>query len=215
MANTAIENLTELSAPDNADRLAIVDDPTGAPVTKYITLRNLFKVILTLDDYIWAKDFIPRTINGAPVTDRELPTNDVMIKTANFDSATSEGIGFWWHTAYHWDEGVFNFNLIWTNQSGIAAETIDFDLAGRAYTDDDAIDQALGTAQNVTDTFLAQNDIHIADSFSSDITVAGTPAHGQPIYFQLSRDVASDDLTGDAEILAVILRYTIDDVGST
>lgn len=215
MADTAIEDLTELTSPDTGggDVLPIVDDPSGSPVTKYITSRNLMKASLTFEQWIFAKDFISRTTNGAAIADRELATNDIMIKTAAFDTTTSEGIGFWWHPKHTWDASTVTFAVAWTNASGGAAETIDFDLAGRSYADDDAIDQALGTAQNVTDTWTAQNDYQIS-AFSSAITLAGTPADGQANYFQLSRDTAADNLTGDAEIIAVILRYGITDIGA-
>lgn len=40
MADTKISALTELTAPVDADLLAIVDDPAGTPITKKITRRN-------------------------------------------------------------------------------------------------------------------------------------------------------------------------------
>lgn len=216
MANSAIENLTELTSPDTggADVLAIVDDPAGTPVTKKITSRNLLKATITRDVWIGADRFIQTTTNGAPIADRELVTNDVMVKTASFDTTTSESVQFWHTFEENWDAGTVQFKLVWTNQSGGAAETIDFDLAGRSYANDDAIDQAMGTAQNVTDTWIAQNDMHYT-GFSSAITLGGTPADGQPNVFKLSRDTASDDLTGDAEVLGVILRYTVSDLASS
>lgn len=214
MADTKISALVELTTPDVADRMAIVDDPTGTPETKYITTRNLFKTVLTKDEWIWAKDFIATTTAGAAIADRELATNDIMTKTAAFDNATDENIVFWWHPPETWDASTVTFALVWTNQSGAAAQTIDFDLAGRSLADDDAIDQALGTAQNITDGWIAQNDIHIS-SFSNAITLAGTPANTQPNVFKLTRDTTADDLTGDAEVLAIILRYGTTDQGSS
>lgn len=41
MADTKITNLTEVTSPDAADVLAIVDDPAGTPVTKKIRYDNL------------------------------------------------------------------------------------------------------------------------------------------------------------------------------
>jgi len=41
MANSKIENLNELTSVADADVLAIVDDPSGTPVTKKITKANL------------------------------------------------------------------------------------------------------------------------------------------------------------------------------
>lgn len=216
MANSSIENLTELTIPDTGggDVLAIVDDPSGSPVTKYITSRNLLKATITRDVWIGAERFIQTTTNGAPIAARELPTNDVMVNVASFDTTTSESVQFWHTFEEGWDAGTVSFKLVWTNQSGLTTETIDFDLAGRSYADSDAIDQAMGTAQNITDTWLAQNDLHYT-TFSSAITLGGTPADGQPNVFKLSRDTASDNLTGDAEVLGVILRYTVTDLASS
>jgi hypothetical protein len=133
-------------------------------------------------------------------------TGNVAVKTADFDTTTAENIGFWWHPPETWDGGTVTFALVWTNASGLAAETIDFDLAGVSYADNDALDLAVGTPQNVTDIFNAQSDNHIT-SFSSAITLAGPPVDEQPNYFLLTRDTASDNLTGDCQVIAVILRY--------
>jgi len=62
---------------------------------------------------------------------------------------------------------------------------------------------------NVTDTWLAQNDMHIT-AYSAAITIAGTPVAGEPVLFQLSRDVAADDMTGDVKILGLMLEFTTD-----
>lgn len=48
MADTKISALTALTTPDVVDLLAIVDDPSGTPVTKKITTLNLLKVVGSL-----------------------------------------------------------------------------------------------------------------------------------------------------------------------
>jgi len=164
---------------------------------------------------VGAERFISTTTNGATINNLELATNDVMIKTADFDTSTSQSIQFWHVFEEKWNAGTITFKIIWTASSGSAAETIDFDLAARAYADSDAIDQAYSGAQNVTDILITTNDIHIPDSFSSAITIQGTPADAEPINFKLSRDVASDNLAADAKILGVIIRYTTTDQGSS
>jgi hypothetical protein len=214
MANTAIENLTNLTQPDTggADVLAIVDLTT--PETKKITSRNLLKATITRDIWIGAERFISTTTNGAAINELELATNDVMIKTADFDQTTSESVQFWHTFEEGWNAGTIQFKQVWTAAAGTPAETTDFDLAGMSYANDDAIDQAMGTAQNVTDTLLATNDIHYT-GFSGAITLGGTPADGQPNVFKLSRDVATDNLAGDCKTLGIILRYTVTDLASS
>ena len=214
MANTAIENLTELTSPDTggADVLAIVD--LTVPTTKKITSRNLLKATITRDIYIDASRFISVTTNGAAINELELATNDIMLNTADFDTTTSEKIQFWHKFEENWNAGTITFSLDWTNAAGLAAETIDFDLAARAYANDDPIDAAHASPQNVTDTWIAQNDMHTT-SFSSAITIQGTPADAEPINFQLSRDVAADDMTGDVKIIGITIRYTVTDLASS
>jgi hypothetical protein len=47
MANQKITALTALTSPATEDLLAIVDDPSGSPVTKYITLANLLTLFVS------------------------------------------------------------------------------------------------------------------------------------------------------------------------
>ena len=82
-------------------------------------------------------------------------------------------------------------------------------IAGVAFANDNPMDTAVGTAQNVTDTWIADDDLHVT-SYSSAITIAGSPAAGELVVFQLSRDVAADDLGVDAEVVGVLLEYSTD-----
>ncbi len=191
----------------------MVDDPGGTPISKKITTRNVLKATITRDMWIGAERFISTTTNGAANNELELVTNDVMIKTADFDTTTSESVQFWHTFEENWNAGTVTFKAVWTNAAGLTTETIDFDLAARSYANDEAIDQVTGTAQNITDTWLAQNDIHIS-AFSSAITITGA-TDAEPINFKLSRDVASDDMTGDVKILGIVLRYTVTDLASS
>ena len=100
-------------------------------------------------------------------------------------------------------------NIIMNSSGGGSAETIDFDLAGVAFANDDAMDSAVGTAANVSDTWIADDDLHVT-SYSSAITIAGSPVAGELVVFQLSRDVATDTLGVDAEVLGVLIEYSTD-----
>jgi hypothetical protein len=82
-------------------------------------------------------------------------------------------------------------------------------LQGRAYANDDALDQAMGTAQTATDTLTATNDVDISPATSA-ITLGGTAASGNPVIFQVYRDAdaAGDTLATDARLLGVEISYT-------
>jgi len=169
---------------------------------------------VTEEIWIPAGSFTSATTNGAEITSRETTTNVVNYHYAAFDTATSEIAWFTWTPPANWNAGTVRFKLYWTNTAGLTTETIDFDLAAVAFANDDALDTAVGTPQNVTDTWIAQGDLHIT-AYSSAITIAGSPAAGEEVHFKLSRDIASDNLTGDADVIGLLLEYSVNDIGTT
>lgn len=158
--------------------------------------------------------FTSSTTNGAEITSRETTTNKNNYTYAGFDTTTSESVWFSWTPPNNWNAGTVKAVLKWTNTAGLTTETIDFDLAAVALANDDPLDVAVGTAVSITDTWIAQNDEHISAQ-SSAMTIAGSPAAGERVNFKLSRDVASDDMTGDVDIVEIILEYTVNDIGTT
>ena len=172
---------------------------------------------LTETEEIWipAGSFTSATTNGAEITSRETTTNVVNYHYAAFDTSTSEIAWFTWTPPANWNAGTVRFKLYWTcNTGGSVAETVDFDLAAVAFANDDPIDTGVGTARNCTDALLALNDLHIS-AFSAAITIDGSPAAGEEVHFKLSRDVASDNLAGDCDVIGIILEYTVNDIGTT
>lgn len=82
-------------------------------------------------------------------------------------------------------------------------------MQGRSYANDDAIDQAWGTAQTVTDALLAEDDMQYSAETAA-ITLAGTPAAGEFVQFRVYRDAdhVEDTLDADAKLLGVKVYYT-------
>ena len=157
--------------------------------------------------WIPAAAMTARDTNGAASGSTELATNDVMLSTFDFDTTTEEGVGFHIAMPTSWNEGTVTFQPYWTAASG--SGTAIFELAGVATSNDDALDAAPGTAQSSTDTFIAANDCHIGPE-SSAITIAGSPAAGDLVYFQITRDVATDTLGVDASLIGIKLFLTYD-----
>jgi hypothetical protein len=107
---------------------------------------------------------------------------------------------------HEWGAGTLTAKFHWTAASGTG--TVKWDIAARGYTDDDALDQALGTEQTASaDTLITAADLHVSGTTPA-ITVGGSAVAGRPVYFQVTRDVSGDDLTADARLLGVTLQYT-------
>ena len=138
----------------------------------------------------------------------ESTTNKINYSTLDFDTTTSENA--FWTTPMPdgYDGSTFTAQFTWTNASGLATETVDWGIKMRMFADDDAIDQAWGTEVTTTDTFLAQRDLH-KSATSTAITPAGTLAGSNWLAINVARKTASDNLTGDAKLIAVKLEYGV------
>lgn len=156
--------------------------------------------------WIPALAMTPRTTNGADRSTVEYGTNDVMVEGLAFDTATEEGAGIWFIPPYGWDTTDIRFTPVWTAASG--SGTVKFDIGFRSYANDDAIDQAVGTATGEADTLLATNDLHIGTVNSTTVSAAsGTFADGNPVYMEVTRDVATDTLAADAVLIGVLIEF--------
>lgn len=200
---------------------AQLDDPDGNPTEEYVLLRadefGRLRTVSPLGDVeipISASSLKGTGTNGAGDATQlpesaEEPVNLVNYDYIAFDPTTEENAFFQYSIPSGWDEGPITFRVKWTNTAGLATETLVMGLKAVALSDDEALDSAWGTEVTVTDTFLAQNDLHITPE-SAAVTVGGSPAEGDIVMFNLARKTASDNLTGDARILELILTFTRD-----
>jgi hypothetical protein len=159
---------------------------------------------------IWipASEWIPRTTNGCGINSLESTTNRVNYDVLEFDPAVVEYAQAMVTLPNNWNAGTVTAKFHWTAASG--SGDVVWQLSGRAYANDDAIDQATGTAQSSTDTLTAANDLDISPATSA-ITLAGTAANGNPVVFELSRNATAggDTLAVDARLIGVEISYTI------
>jgi len=165
----------------------------------------------TLTQY--AEIFIPAeamnkttTAGCSGLTKVEAGTYDVDYWVLDFDATTEESCFFTLRMPDNWDGKTVTFQFIWTNTAGLTTETVVWGVKGRAYADSDAIDQAYGTEVTVTDTWLAQNDIHLTDN-STDVTLGGLPKAGQWCQFKISRKTSIDNISGDARLIGIRIKY--------
>ena len=164
-------------------------------------LRDTPAVGSSTTKWIGAGELIPRVTNGAGIDGEELATNKINLDYLAFDTATAEyaQASFAWPGSFT----TFTAQFHWTAASG--SGTVTWTAAARCYADDDALDQALGTAQSVTDTLLAANDAH-KSSATSAVTPGGTVASGNLCVVQIGRDIA-DSLGVDARLIGVHLEF--------
>jgi len=151
------------------------------------------------------------TAGCAGPTQVEAATNDINYWVLDFDTTTEEHAFWTFPMPDNWDAGVVNAIFYWTNAGGASAETVDWGIAGVCLSNDEAIDSALGTEITTTDTFIAQGDVHISAA-SADITIANAVA-GELVSIVVARKTATDNMAGDARLIAVKLEYTINAYG--
>lgn len=157
--------------------------------------------------WIPAAQWIPRTTTGCGIDSRELSTNKINTDELLFDSGTDEFAQCMIVMPSNWNAGTVTAKFHWTASTG--SGDVVWGLSGRAYANDDALDQAQGTAQTCTDTLTATNDLDISPATSA-ITLGGTAAAGNPVIFEVYRDAnaAGDTLAADARLLGVEISYT-------
>jgi hypothetical protein len=159
---------------------------------------------------IWipASAWIPKTTSGCGVDSRETTTNDQNFDELLFDAASDELADALVILPNNYNNGTITARFYWTAASGSGG--VAWAIQGRAFANDDALDTAAGTAQLVTDTLIAADDMHVT-SATSAVTIGGTPAANTPIQLTIYRDVsdAADTLAVDARLLGVEIGYTI------
>jgi len=163
---------------------------------------------LWLPAAVWA----PRSTNGAAQHLAELATNKIVVRGWDFDASTIEYLQATVAMPKSWDEGQITFVPVWSHGATTTNFKVSLGLAGRALSNDDALDQAMGTPQYSNDTGGTTNDLYFGPE-SAAITIAGTPAAEDLVLLELSRkadDGTNDTLAVDATLVGVVLYLNID-----
>ena len=184
-------------------------NPKGTGVLKSATAA----INISGKQSIWvpATAMYAASSNGcADIAQTELTAQRPEVKSLDFDTSSDEYAQFSIAFPKGWNEGTVTFQSFWsagTTNTG----TVCFALQGVAVSSDDTLDVAMGTA--VPNTALAAsgtaNDLMV-NVESGAVTIAGSPAAGDDVFFNIFRDVSADTYNADARLIGIKIFYTTD-----
>lgn len=154
----------------------------------------------------------PSTTNGcAQIATVEISAGQPDVTSLDFDPSTQEYAQFSIPMPKSWNEGTLTFKPIWSHSATATNFGVVWSLQAVAVSNDDAIGVSFGTAQTSTDTGGTTDDLYVGPE-SSAITVGGSPAAEDIVFFRISRVVADggDTLAVDARLHGIVLYVTTD-----
>jgi hypothetical protein len=160
--------------------------------------------------YIAAAAITPSASGGcASLATVASAANQPDIQTLNFDATTQEYAQFSIRMPKSWDEGTVTFAPVWSHPATTTNFGVVWNLQAVAMSNDDTILANYGTAQTSTDTGGTTSDIYIGPE-SSAITVGGTAAAEDLVFFRLSRVTGdgSDTMAVDARLHGLTVYIT-------
>ena len=148
--------------------------------------------------------------NGcADIEQTELTAGRPELKTLDFDPSSDENAQFSVAFPKAWNPSqLIMYQVFWTANSTNTGNCI-WNLKGVAIANDDAIDVAFGTGIDITDAHSGTaNDLNVTAQ-SSSVTVAGSPAADEDVFFNISRDAnaGGDTFSADAKLLGIKLFF--------
>lgn len=212
MANKEINDLTADTTPSDTDEIEI--QATGGGASAKSTLANVMK-LASGKQTMWvpASEMRPTVSNGcAALADAETTAGRPDMTVLDFDASADEFAQFQVAFPNKWDLGTVTYRGVWTS-AGAVSTGIAMTLQGVAVTDGDTIDVAYGAIVVVTDDAKGTAEDLYVTAESSAVTIAGTPADDDAVFFRVGRDVsdANDDMTQDMRLIGIKLFYTTND----
>jgi hypothetical protein len=214
MADTKISGLTNsTNTPADTDAFVTVESMGTVPATyrkAWSTLKTAFKATISSQMLLFGASATIDTTNGATVGAKiELGTNKQNLNNyPSFGTASKSYVEWDAMMPGDYGAGAITAEFVWTSP-GTALGTVIWGLQGRAYADGNAIDQAWGTAQEISDVNQGSYTENIAPA-SASITLAGAPTAGCAVRFRAYRDgtVATNSLGTVALLKLVRVTYT-------
>jgi len=142
--------------------------------------------------------------------------NQPDISSLDFDTTTQEFAQFSVRFPKGWNASTVTFAPVWSHASTSTNFGVVWALQAVSIADNEAMAVAYGTEQTSTDTGGTTDKQYIGPT-SAAITIAGTPAAGEVVYFRVKRNPSdgSDTLAIDARLQGVKIFYTITSLDDT
>ncbi len=160
---------------------------------------------------VWvdAGAMVPNSTLGAQFSSVEntSPTNR-MVDSYIFTDATTNTVQFKIAMPLEWDFSTVKFKLVYTSTNASATATNVWRVKAAAISHNEAYDQDWGTAQTITNKISGANLMQLTAATQA-LTVGGSPAAGDVVWFQVGRLGANvDDAdTGQSLLLGAWLQY--------
>lgn len=150
---------------------------------------------------IMAGSMQPSASGGSgALTNIATSANQPDILTLNFNQTTQQHAQFAIPLPKRWNRGTITARFRWSHASTTTNFGCVWGIQAVAVSDNEAINQAYGTAVEVTDTGGTANRLYVSPETSA-LTVAGTPADGDTVFFRVYRKAADA-----ADTLAIVSR---------
>lgn len=152
----------------------------------------------------------PQVSNGCSAVQAIASTSDVDLTYLAFDGTVATYAQFGIPMPSSWNEGTITAKFHWSHGTASTPYAVQWAIAAVAVSDNDTIATTFGTPQVIVDTGGTADKMYTS-SVTPAITVAGSPADGDYVFFRIYRDptVAGDTLTVPARLHAVTILATI------
>lgn len=210
MASSTIPGLADATAVTSAFSL-VASDGLGADKEVAVDLLKEFVGSVIASVPVPAVAITPTVTNGCTAVDTiATSSNHPDITFLSFGASAKEYAQFSVVMPKNWDRGTFQAAFVWSHPSTTTDFQTRWGIQAVAIGDDDTIDVAYGTAQEVTDTGGTTNDYYFTAKVPA-VTIAGTPAAEDMVVFRIYRDPthAADTLAVAARLLAVKIYVSL------
>jgi hypothetical protein len=202
MANVLISDLTENTNPAVTDWLEML---TSGGLSRKVSMLNFLNKVyggFVLTSGMW----VSITSGGAGAVKQEMSTNKQNCNQLQFVNGSTTYYECAFPMPADYNGGTVAAVFYWSANSA-STNSVTWGLQARCYADGDAIDQAWGTAQEVSDANGASAFTQRISSATSAITIGGSPAANQLVRWRAYRKTG-DTLAVTALLDCIQIGYT-------